>query len=97
MEVKGKQVGCIAIVVAIILVICIGGHIWLKKTAPKREFIRLLETMRLVHERQQLDIEMYEQQKRMAEIKAEQEAGIPTYELTPAEPEKKGKKQKKRK
>lgn len=94
MEVKGKQLARVAVVVIVALIIGLGGHIWLKRTAPMREFKKQLEAAKLVHERNQLEIEMYEQQKRMDEIKAEQEADVPAYELTPKE-SKKGKKRKK--
>jgi len=83
MKIEAKPRTLVAAV--LVIVILVGGYFYMNKTAPKRAYVRQLKDMRLIHERQQLDIEIYEQQKRLAAIKAEKEAAIPTYELTPAQ------------
>lgn len=85
MEVKGRHLITVAVLIVVFLAVFFGGFIYLNKTAQKRAYIKQIETMRLVHEHQQLKIEIYEQQKRLAQINAEKEAKIPVLELSPSE------------
>lgn len=75
--------------IGLAIVILVGGHFYMKKTAPARRYKAEIKQLRMIDEHQSLDIKVYKQKIELEAIRrkiAQRGAqGKPTYKLTPKE------------
>lgn len=80
-EAKPRTLVAIGIMIAIV----VGGYFYMKKTKPKRVYMRELRMLRIVEEHQRLEIEVANQRAKIQAMKKAAEDAVPKMRLVPEE------------
>jgi len=82
---KKENAKTIITVLVTILLLC-AGYLYIKRTAPTRQYKAEIKQLKLISEHQALEIEVQRQKMEIEAIKREVEKQTPSYKLTPKDP-----------